>query len=55
MISFLTFENSDFGTANNKKIEAPKDPIINWWPEKNEIINKSIMAAADAIPLISAV
>ena len=52
---FLTFENSDFGTANNKKIEAPKEPIINWWPENKEIIIKSMIAAAEAIPLNSMV
>ncbi len=28
-IRFFAWENSDFGTANNKKIEAPKDPIID--------------------------
>ena len=27
-IRFFAREKSDFGTANNKKIEAPKDPII---------------------------
>ena len=52
-IRFLAWEKSDFGTANNKKIDAPKDPIIDWYPDAIEIAYRIKIVNPDATPLMT--